>query len=175
MDNKGKAYVYAAFFLALGIMIQSLRLVFPMIPGPVNMLVIGSLVNMVLLLAMLLTQHWPTIGIGFLLPVVAFLQGQLPVLPMILVVGMGNAVFMLLVRWLWQRPVMWLLPVLKAGLLYSGTQLVITWIGLPDRAAAVLSLMMGVPQIFTGCLGIWMARFLLERIRNGNYMPGKKN
>ena len=86
-----------AMFLALAFLLQSLRLLMPMIPGPVNMFLIGSLLNMVMALAIWRTRtRWAAI-IGVLLPIGAFFQGQLPVAPMIPVVAAGNAFFTLAV------------------------------------------------------------------------------
>ncbi len=165
MEPYWKNYVYAALFLSIAIAVQSLRILFPMIPGPVNMFLIGSLVNAILIVAMCVTQKGWTAAIGLFLPLVAFLQGHLPVAPMIPVVGIGNALFALLVWRFWQRRIVWLAAFLKAGFLYTGTLLVVSMLGLPDALAALLSFMMGWPQIITGCLGIFIARLLLLRIQ----------
>ena len=165
MEPYWKSYVYAALFLAIAIVVQSLRLIFPMIPGPVNMFLIGSLVNAILVAAVCVTQRGWTAAIGLFLPLVAFLQGHLPAAPLIPVVGIGNALFAFLVWRLWSRRVVWLAAFFKAGFLYGGTLLVISLLGLPDKLAVLLSFMMGWPQIVTGCLGIFIARLLLLRIR----------
>lgn len=165
MEASWKVYVYAALFLAAAIAIQSIRLVFPMIPGPVNMFLIGSLVNAVLLVAVCVTKQGWTAAIGFVLPVAAFLQGHLPVAPMIPIVGAGNALFAWLGWRLWTHRTVWAAPFVKAALLYGGTRLVTDLLGLPDALAAALSFMMGWPQIVTGCLGIFLARLLLGRLK----------
>ncbi len=164
MEPFWKNYVYAALFLAVAVAIQSIRLAFPMVPGPVNMFFIGSLVNAVLVVAMCVTQRAWTAVIGIFLPVIAFLQGQLPVAPMIPVVGFGNVVFALVAWKLWRSRFVWLAPAIKAGILYGGTMLVLSLVDLPVRLSGVLSFMMGWPQIITGGLGIFLARILLLRL-----------
>ena len=83
-------YIYAAFFLAIAVLLQSLRLLMPMIPGPVNMFLIGSLVNMTLVMAVVYTGKVQLAALGLLLPCIAFFQGALPLVLMIPVVGIGN-------------------------------------------------------------------------------------
>ena len=157
-----------AMFLALAFLLQSLRLLMPMIPGPVNMFLIGSLLNMIMALAIWRTRtRWAAI-IGVLLPIGAFFQGQLPVAPMIPVVAAGNAFFTLAVFALGPRRRAFFAPFLKAAVLFTGTQLVLRMLDLPAPMANVLTFMMSWPQIVTGCLGIFLGRALLKRLPEHN-------
>jgi hypothetical protein len=164
-EKQGRSFVYAAFFLAIGLLVQDLRLFFPMVPGLLSQFIIGTLVNALLMLSMLVTQRGWTAAVGFLLPLSAFLQGQLPVMPMLLVVGIGNAVYMLLV-WRWfPRRMMWAAPFVKAALLYAGTRGVVALLALPAPLADMLGLMMGWPQLVTGTAGIVLGCYLLPRLQ----------
>lgn len=159
----GKLYVYMAFFLALGIVFQGLRWLLPL-PPPVSMFLIGSLVNMTLLLAMRVTQRRRAALIGLLLPLVAFLQGQLSIVPMIFLVGMGNVAYVLWADYCWKHLFVWTAPLLKALLLYSGTKGLLFALGLTGPPAATLLFMMSWPQVFTGLAGLFLARCLLPRL-----------
>ena len=153
-----------AMFLALAFLLQSLRLLIPMMPGPVYMFLIGSLLNMVMALAIWRTRtRWAAI-IGVLLPIGAFFQGQLPVAPMIPVVATGNAVFTLAAFVLGPRRRAYFAPLLKAAVLFIGTQLILRMLDLPAPMANVLTFMMSWPQIVTGCIGIFLSRILLKRL-----------
>ena len=93
MKYSWKTYIYAAFFLAFALLLQSLRLIFPMVPPPVTMFVIGSLINMILILSILVTKNPWIAAIGLILPFTAFLQGQLPIVLMVPVVAIGNTIY----------------------------------------------------------------------------------
>lgn len=156
------AWLRLSFFLALALILQGLRLFLPMIPGPVQMFLIGSLLNAAMAMAVRSTRTRWALVIGAALPVGAFWQGQLPVLPMVPVVALGNMAFQLAVFYLRGRGV-FAAPVLKAALLYAGTQLVLDLFALPAPLAALLSFMMSWPQIVTGVLGLLLAHILLRR------------
>ena len=157
-------FIRAALFLAIAIIVQSLRLIFPFIPAPVNQFVLGSIINMMMVLAMLTTGNAWTAAIGIVLPLVAFLTGQLPLAPMIIVVGIGNVIYMVLAWRLFPRKAMYAAPIFKALLLFLGAKAVTSMLELPDSAANVITLMMSWPQIITGTMGIIAAKKLLPRI-----------
>ena len=161
--NENRIWVKAAFFLAVAVILQSLRLLLPM-PGPVNVFVIGSLVNMTLLVAMDCTKDLRLVVIGLLLPAFAFMGGALPLVPMIPVVGLGNALFMCWAKYFGRSPLIWLAPLVKALFLWAGTWLVIFGGGCSVAAAGPLLFMMSWPQVVTGMAGIFLARILLRRI-----------
>ena len=146
-------------FLAIAFLLQGLRLLIPMIPGPVNLFFIGSLLNMVMALAIWRTQtRWAAV-IGLLLPIGAFFQGQRPIALMIPVVAIGIAT-----GTLGSDRRAYLAPFLKAAVLFVGTQLVLRIFDLPVPMAKMLTFMMSWPQIVTGCLGILLAQILLLRL-----------
>ena len=168
IDGEGwilqNTWIRIALLLAIALLFQSIRLLMPMIPGPVNMFLIGSLLNAVMVLAAWHTgSRWAAV-IGLLLPVGAFLQGQLPLVLMLPVVAAGNVIYMLgAAHWQHSRAV-YLTPVIKAIVLYAGTVAVIRLVDLPPQVAAVLLFMMSWPQLVTGTLGIILARRILCRL-----------
>lgn len=152
-----KVWIKLAMFLAVALVFQSIRLIMPMIPGPVNMFLIGSLLNTVMVLSIWCTDSpWAAV-IGILLPLGAFMQGQLPVVLMIPVVALGNAVYILLVGKFKRSKLVYASPLVKAVLLYGGTWLVVNTIGLPAPVSDMILLMMSWPQIVTGAIGLFLA------------------
>ena len=159
-----RVMVCAAMGLALAVLAQSLRFFLPLPSGPLSQLVIGGLVNLALVLTVRFSGSPWTASVGFFLPLVAFLQGQLPLLPMVPVVGIGNTVFAALAgAILWKSRFVWLAPFVKAALLYGGTQLVFCAIDLPEPALSALSMAMGAPQIVTGLVGVALAKIVARR------------
>ena len=152
-----KVWIKLAMFLAVAFVFQSIRLIMPMIPGPVNMFLIGSLLNTVMVLSIWCTgSPWAAV-IGILLPLGAFIQGQLPVVLMIPVVALGNAVYILLAGKFKQSKLVYVSPLVKAVLLYGGTWLVVHTIGLPTPVSGMILFMMSWPQIVTGAIGLFLA------------------
>lgn len=152
-----KVWIKLAMFLAVAFVFQSIRLIMPMIPGPVNMFLIGSLLNTVMVLSIWCTgSPWAAV-IGILLPLGAFMQGQLPVVLMIPVVALGNAVYILLAGKFKQSKLVYASPLVKAVLLYGGTWLVVHTIGLPAPVSSMILFMMSWPQIVTGAIGLFLA------------------
>ena len=152
-----KVWIKLAMFLAVAFVFQSIRLIMPMIPGPVNMFLIGSLLNTEMVLSIWCTgSPWAAV-IGILLPLGAFMQGQLPVVLMIPVVALGNAVYILLAGKFKQSKLVYVSTLVKAVLLYGGTWLVVNTIGLPAPVSGMILFMMSWPQIVTGAIGLFLA------------------
>ena len=152
-----KVWIKLAMFLAVAFVFQSIRLIMPIIPGPVNMFLIGSLLNTVMVLSIWCTgSPWAAV-IGILLPLGAFMQGQLPVVLMIPVVALGNAIYILLAGKFKQSKLVYISPLVKAALLYGGTWLVVNTIGLPAQVSGMILFMMSWPQIVTGAIGLFLA------------------
>ena len=161
-----RVWIKLAMFLAVALVFQSIRLIMPMIPGPVNMFLIGSLLNTVMVLSIWCTNsRWAGI-IGILLPLGAFMQGQLPVVLMIPVVALGNAVYILLVGKFKRSKLVYASPLVKAVLLYGGTWLVVNTIGLPPPVSGMILFMMSWPQIVTGTIGLLLAKRVFKYLEN---------
>ena len=164
MKTAPKIWVELSLFLAVALLLQNARLLFPLLPAPANQFLIGGLLHLVMALSIFRTKSPWAAAVGVLLPISAFLSGYLLVAAMIPVIAAGNVVYILLVG-RWQKSsLIFLVPVLKALLLFTGAQGVIYFLSLPPPLAGMLSLMMSWPQIVTGTAGILAARSLSARL-----------
>ena len=154
-----------AMLLAIALVVQSLRLIIP-IPPQVSLFVIVS--------TCIIVATWrfglkSGLAIAWVTPVVAYLQGiMLPILPAILVVGLGSSLYACWARF-WQGKSM-ILMVLCAVLsrlvvLYGGFSWLLSTINIPGPKASLLLFSMGWPQLVTGTAGIVLASILMRRMR----------
>lgn len=159
-----RTWTMLAMFLAIALLVQSIRLFIPMIPGPVNMFLIGSLLNGIMVLGIWQTgSRWAAV-IGGLLPLGAFVQGQLPIVWMIPVVAAGNMAFILWAGAFRHNSLLYCAPVIKTGILYGGARAVCQLLDLPEAMIALLLFMMSWPQLVTGTVGIVLARKLSRKL-----------
>lgn len=158
-----------AMLLAIALLAQSLRLIIP-IPPQVSLFVIGSLVSTCIIVATWRFGFKSGLAIAWVTPVVAYLQGiMLPILPAILVVGLGSSLYACWARF-WQGKSM-VLMVLCAVLsrlvvLYGGFSWLLSTINIPGPKASLLLFSMGWPQLVTGTAGIVLAAILMRRMRD---------
>ena len=164
-SQKHRALVRAALCLAVAAIAQSLRLLLPL-PPIASMLLIGTVVNLCRCFGVWGSGLLYAGIICLLLPVFAFLQGHLPVLPMVAVVFLGNLVFCLVVQQKkrWKHYVF--APLLKAVTLWSCTGIVCNLFHLPEQAKQLLQISMGIPQWTTALLGVIVASLLWKRLQN---------
>ena len=152
----------AALLLALAVVFQSLRLFIP-VPLPVNMFLIGSLVNACLILAAWETKLSYAVGLACITPWIAYLQGQLPFLPFVFPVALGNSLF---AAWhYWKKGGIWNAffgAGIKMCALYGGFCLLFSVVHFPGAVQAVILFAMSWPQLVTGILGGMLA-FLTRR------------
>lgn len=154
----------AALLLSLALICQSLRLIFPL-PPIINMFVIGSLVNAILVLGAWRLPTGVMYAIATILPIVAFVQGQLPLPVFIPVVILGNVVYI----WLCARFVehKWL-PIVAAAAktltICIGATLTVAVLVLPKVLTAFIWTM-SIGQIITATIGIILARMAINLIR----------
>ena len=157
-----------ALLIALALALQGLRLVVPL-PLPVSTFMIGTLVHMMLTLTLQLNGRSTALLLGALLPVTAYLQGQLAVPLLLPVVWLGNTVFVLALATLLNKKWLYLLlpPLVKAVLMLAGAWLVLKLLALEQlNVRRILLFAMSVPQLVTGIAGIALAKALLRRLRN---------
>lgn len=157
-----------ALLIALALALQGLRLVVPL-PLPVSTFMIGTLVHMMLTLTLQLNGRSTALLLGALLPVTAYLQGQLAVHLLLPVVWLGNTVFVLALATLLNKKWLYLLlpPLVKAVLMLAGAWLVLELLALEQlNVRRMLLFAMSVPQLVTGIAGIALAKALLRRLRN---------
>ena len=161
-DNR--ALTRAALCLAVAAIAQALRVLLPL-PPVASMLLIGTVVNLCLCFAVWGSGVLYAGIICVLLPLFAFLQGHLPLLPMVAVVFLGNLVFCLVVQQQkrWKHYVF--APLLKAVTLWSCTGIVCNLFRLPQQVKNVLQISMRIPQWTTALLGVIAAAFLWRRLR----------
>ncbi len=106
-----KAMVRGALLIALALVLQSIRIVLPM-PQLLSTFVIGTLVHMMMILTLKVVGLPTAFLLGLLLPMSAYLQGQILLPFLIPVVWVGNLLFIFLIYWLGGGP--------QAGNCYAG-------------------------------------------------------
>ena len=165
MNNKRLAR--GALLIALALALQSLRLVIPL-PQPVSTFVIGSLVHMMLVLSWRLGSLGVALLLACLLPLTAYMQGQVLVPLLIPVICIGNAVFVYLVQLFSGNRLLTLCipPLAKAVLMGVSAWCVVNIVALPNPALRkTIMFAMSVPQLVTAVIGILLARQVLLRLR----------
>lgn len=160
-DNR--ALTRAALCLAIAVTAQAVRLLLPL-PPIASMLLIGTVVNLCLCFAVWGSGMMYAGIICLLLPLFAFFQGHLSLLPMAAVVFLGNLVFCFVVRQekRWKHYVF--APLLKTVTLWSCTGIVCNLFHLPQQAKHILQISMGIPQWTTALMGVIAAGFLWKRL-----------
>lgn len=152
-----------ALLLALALMFQGIRLIVPL-PPFAGMFIIGSLVNATLVLAVRYTGILPSLLMSALLPIVAFMQGQIALFLLIPVVAVGNMFLVLLCHCFWNQYSIIVVPLMKTLTLYLGCFMVIELFAIAPPIAEVVMLMLSWPQLVTSGLGILLAQQLTKRI-----------
>lgn len=155
--------VRGALLFALALLFQGIRLIVPL-PPMVGMFVIGSLVNATLVLAVRYTGLLPALVMANLLPLVAFMQGQLVLFLLVPVVAAGNLILVLFCHYFWNQYSIMIVPPMKALTLYIGCFFMIKVFAIAAPLADMISLLMSWPQLVTGALGIFLARQMEKRI-----------
>jgi len=155
--------IRGAVLIAAGIVLQSLRLILPL-PPLGSMLIIGSLVNMSLVLTARFAGLTSALLLALLLPVFAYLQGQLLLLFLLPPVALGNAVAAYLSVKLTDKPLFLLAPVSKTLILYGGCYFILRFLAVPVQLAPAILLMMSWPQAITCALGIFLACQVQKKI-----------
>ena len=161
-----KTLTGTALLLALALVSQSLRLLIPL-PNTVSMFLIGTLVGICLVTATLRYGTGSGVIIACVTPVVAFLQGMLPLMPFIPVVAMGNIVFVLLAYAMARQSVIMqaiVCAVGKEAVMYGGFSLLFMAIALPASVEKALLFVMSWPQIVTGFLAVLITRLIIRRV-----------
>ncbi len=156
-----KNLVRGAMLIAITVILQSIRLVLPL-PPMIGMFFIGSLVNMMLAVTVRLAGLKAALLAVLILPFFAYLQGQLPIPLLIPVVIGGNAVFVLICHWVWQRGLM-LAPLAKTICMFTSSLVLLKILELPEKMVFAIGFMMGWPQMVTGIAGILLARLIVKR------------
>lgn len=158
----------SAVLLALLIVFQSLRLIIP-IPSFLSIFIIGSLVNTILIIAVLIIDIGPTFTIGVIAPAVAYLQGFLPMPVFIVPIALGNWTIAGAYYVLRRTPVSGIIigAVGKSLLLYISFYFLLNFITIPEKAAKTILFTMSWPQLITGLCGGFLALAAADKINKG--------
>lgn len=159
--------VRGALLVALALALQSLRLVLPM-PQLLSTFIIGTLVHMMLVLTLQLGGLKTALLLAFLLPLTAYVQGQVLLPFLIPVIWLGNFIFVLLVRQFKGRHKLALLmpPLAKACVMLLAAWAALSFLALPNPALRkTVMFAMSVPQLLTAVAGILLAEQVKKRLR----------
>ena len=159
--------VRGALLVALALALQSLRLVLPM-PQLLSTFIIGTLVHMMLVLTLQLSGLKPALLLAFLLPLTAYVQGQVLLPFLIPVIWLGNFIFVLLVRQFKASRMLSLSipPLAKACVMLLAAWAALSFLALPNPALRkTVMFAMSVPQLLTAVAGILLAEQVKKRLR----------
>ena len=161
-----KKLVLGALLVALAVILQASRLVLPL-PPLLTTFIVGTLVNMMLVLCVRLNGFTSAAILSVLLPVFAYVQGQLLLPLLIPVVALGNILFAYAVIKLGKRVLAYLVPpVLKAVSMCASAYVVIAVLGIESVAIQNgILFAMSVPQLVTGFTGILCAKKMVEVLK----------
>ena len=159
-----------AILLALAVLFQSLRLFLP-IPAAVDQYVVGSLVNLCLIVAAVITGIQGGLIVAVLTPVIAFLQNVLANPVLVPFVALGNATIVIIVALLYDRNKH---VALRVGALATRLALYLTVVhfaipvllgNIPAQAKELMSLRFSWPQLVTALVGGWLALMVLPLLK----------
>lgn len=159
--------VRGALLVALALALQSLRLVLPM-PQLLSTFIIGTLVHMMLVLTLQLNGLKTALLLAFLLPLTAYVQGQVLLPLLIPVIWLGNFIFVLLVRQFKgsRKLSLCVPPVAKACVMLLEAWAALSFLALPNPALRkTVMFAMSVPQLLTAVAGILLAEQVKKRLR----------
>ena len=157
--------VRGALLIALALALQSIRVFLPL-PPQVNAYFIGTLVHMMLVLSLLLNGLPTALFLAVLLPLTAFVQGQVAFPVLVPVIMVGNIIFVLLVRkWQESKKGIVLPPLVKAICMCWFGWHALKFLNLHSvPAVRVMLAAFSMPQVVTGVLGILVARGVYKRL-----------
>ncbi|MDF2633839.1 MAG: hypothetical protein K0R78_713 [Pelosinus sp.] len=167
LNSRVAVLTRAALLLALALLFQSIRLLFP-IPPLASTFLIGSLMNACFLLAAGIVGMGPTLMIVFLVPIVAYFQQVLPLPIFIIPVALGNAIFIgiFLMGRHWKY---WVNIVVaaasKAIFMYIAFSWLLNLLEIHVKIATGLLFIMSWPQFITGIIGGALAGIIKKRLR----------
>lgn len=166
MENRTGVMTRTALLLAATIILQGLRLIFP-IPPQASMFLIGSLVNTCFVLAVLLIGWRAGLLIALVTPFFAYLEGMLPFLPFVVPVAFANSVFVLACYGArpWKLPGFYGAALLKTIAMYGSFFLFFGIVDFPDTVRHMILFTMSWPQLVTGVIGSTLAYIIAGRIK----------
>lgn len=169
--NNVQVLTRTAVLVALALVFQNLRVVIGTLPY--SQFIIGSLVNAVLIIAAGAVNVYSGIVVSVITPIVAYLQGQLPLPIIIPVVAIGNALIVVVYHLLQKyNKYVGVISgsIVKALFLYLGIQqaLKIVQGTIPDaqftKISTALSASFSWPQLVTALIGGFIALLVLKML-----------
>ncbi|HBG76326.1 ECF transporter S component [Eubacteriales bacterium mix99] len=160
-----------AILLALTVMFQSLRLWIPAIPSNISQTVVGSLVNLCLIVAAVMMGIRGGLIIALAAPIIALIQGFTPSPVLVVPIAFGNFVLVVMASLLYDKnPILAVVTgaVLKFITLYLGVVKIVLPFFLPnapDKMRAALSAQFSWPQLVTAGIGGVLAVGILTVLR----------
>lgn len=160
-----KKLVQGALLIAVAVILQSLRLFIPL-PMLISTFIIGSLVNMMLVVVCIKSCMAVTFILTLLLPVFAYFQGQLLLPILIPVVIFGNLCYVYAVRY-WQGGyAVYIMPaVLKTVAMTAGAKLLMLMFHIGGAAAGTVLFAMSIPQLITGIAGVTLGKRIIRYLK----------
>ena len=149
--------------LTMAIVAQEIRLFLPL-PPLLSIIVIGTMLNAIMVIAVRYASLTSAIIISAVLPLFAFMQGHVIIPLMIPVIFLGNFVLVLVCDKFWGKSIIILAPVLKTVTLYMLSRVLLSMLGLQNKVVDAILLGMGWPQLITAILGIILAMQLEKRL-----------
>ena len=149
--------------LTMAIVAQEIRLFLPL-PPLLSIIVIGTMLNAIMVMAVRYASLTSAIIISAVLPLFAFMQGHVIIPLMIPVIFLGNFVLVLVCDKFWGKSIIIVAPVLKTVSLYMLSRALFSMLGLQNKVVDAILLGMGWPQLITAILGIILAMQLEKRL-----------
>lgn len=149
--------------LTMAIVAQEIRLFLPL-PPLLSIIVIGTMLNAIMVIAVRYASLTSAIIISAILPLFAFMQGHVIIPLMIPVIFLGNFVLVLVCDKFWGKGIIIIAPVLKTVTLYMLSRALLSMLGLQNKVVDAILIGMGWPQLITAILGIILAMQLEKRL-----------
>ena len=164
MSNKNM--VRGALLIALALVLQSIRLILPL-PPLFSTFIIGSLVHMMLIITHHQSSKRAAMLLCCMLPLTAYMQGQLLLPILIPVVAIGNLLFLVLYSKLQGSKLVYVLPPLAKALAMVGAAYMALQVMGINHPIVMQTILFGmsVPQLVTGIIGLLLAKVLLKRLQ----------
>ena len=158
-----KTLARGSVLLTMAIVAQEIRLFLPL-PPLLSIIVIGTMLNAIMVIAVRYASLTSAIIISAVLPLFAFMQGHVIIPLMIPVIFLGNFVLVLVCDKFWGKGIIIIAPVLKTVSLYMLSRALFSMLGLQNKVVDAILLGMGWPQLITAILGIILAMQLEKRL-----------
>ena len=150
--------------------------------NPVSQLVVGSLVNLFLIISVLTCGFWSGFSIGTIAPLIAFSVGRLPHIWLLPFIALGNIAIVFVFWLICKKNILgpkftlnWAVAsiagaALKFGVLWLGvTQIVLKFLlydTLPPKQIEMLAFTFSVPQLATALTGCVLTYAIYPIIKN---------